>query len=85
MRESALIYWGIDTTRQRADNYAVNPAQIDEDQDPADMDANPDLIDRLFESATNSASEASEDSTDPEHAEPHDAAPIDADRERVVD
>lgn len=81
VRESALIYWGIDPTRQRADNHEVNPAQNDDGQIPEDTDVDPDLIDQLFESPTNNDSDSSAAS---DHVDPHDDASIAHDAERVI-
>ena len=83
VRESALIYWGIDPTQQRADNHEVNPAQDDDGENPTDQDedVDPNLIARLFESPTEHDTDGS---ATPEHVSEHDDAHINQDDERII-
>lgn len=56
VRESALIYWGIDKNQNHADNHEVNPATSDEAEDHAEEDHHEDA-EGLFQSATDTDDE----------------------------
>jgi hypothetical protein len=56
VRESALIYWGIDKNQNHADNHEVNSASSEEAEDHAEEDHH-ENVEGLFQSATDTEDE----------------------------